>query len=204
MIILFSAWKMALVEQIALTRAGKCECGSMAENSAQSLLNWQRLYEWTEAQEPGAVLGESCTNSSCPLAKYLNEQTGRYWSVGPSIRLADGFVKDHLHKPEWVKALIEQTDEATGNEQGPVTREQHLSILEQVKDLVEPYTPTLGDEALYLTLLTSQVCLSVQNEYGAGNFADLETYNRMYAVARRVDVQARKLFDLLEQSGSEE
>ncbi|SRR6266702_690540 len=172
----------------------------MVENSAQSFLNWQRLYEWTEEKEPGAELGESCTNSSCPLAHYLNEQTGIYWSVGPSIRPADGTKKDRLHKPEWVKALIEQTDQATGNKQGPVTREQHLSILEKVKDLVEPYTPTPADEALFLTLLTSQVCLSVQREYAGGNFADLETYNRMYAVARRVDVQARKLFDLLEQA----
>jgi hypothetical protein len=173
----------------------------MAE-SAQALLNWQRLYEWTEAKEQGAVLGESCTNSSCPIAKYLNEETGIYWSVGPSIRPADGTKKDRLHKPEWVKRLIEETDQATGNKQGPVTREQHLSILEKVKDLAEPYTPTPADEALYLTLVTSQVCLIVQREYAGGNFADLETYNRLYAIARKVDVQARKLFDLLEQPTS--
>lgn len=167
--------------------------------SAQSLLNWQRLYDWTEQKEPGAVLGQSCTNSSCPLAEYLNEQTGMYWSVGPSIRPADGSVKDRLHKPEWVKALIEKTDQATGSESGPVTRELHLRILEQVREQAEPYTATPADEALYLTLLTGQVALAVQNEYAGGNLEDLETYNRLYAVARKVDVQARKLFDLLEQ-----
>lgn len=66
---------------------------------------------------------------------------------------------------------------------------------EQVK---EPYTPTPADEALYLTLLTPQVISRIQQEYGAGNFADLDTYNRLYEVARKADAQARKLLELLE------
>lgn len=103
-------------------------------DAAQSLLNWQRLQAWAEQKEPGAILGESCTNGSCPLALYLNEQTGKLWSVGPSIRPADGTPKDRLHKPAWVKALIEQTDQATGHQRGQVTREQFLSILESLKD----------------------------------------------------------------------
>jgi hypothetical protein len=106
--------------------------------AAQSLLDWQHLYTWAEQKEPGAILGESCTNSSCPLAEYLREQTGIYWSVGPSIRPADGTKRNRLDKPLWVKAMIEHTDQATGNQKGPVTREQLLEVLEQVKDLQEP------------------------------------------------------------------
>lgn len=60
------------------------------------------------------------------------------------------------------------------------------------------YTPTPADEALQLTLLTGHACLSIQHEYASGNIADLAAYNRLYEEARRVDGQARKLFDLLE------
>jgi hypothetical protein len=98
----------------------------------QELLDWQKMYNWTTEREPGAVLGQSCTNSSCPLATYLNEQAGKHWSVGPSIKRIG--TDERLQKPAWVKALIEKTDQATGNQSGPVTREQFLSVLEQVKE----------------------------------------------------------------------
>jgi len=102
--------------------------------STQDLLNWQRLYSWTEQKEPNAVLGESCTNILCPLAVYLNEQTNlEGWSIGPSIKCGD----ERLEKSEWVKALIVKTDEATGNKRGPVTRERFLVVLGQVKALVK-------------------------------------------------------------------
>ncbi|SRR6266487_4717093 len=60
------------------------------------------------------------------------------------------------------------------------------------------YTPTSADEALYATLLTVQVVQVIQQEYTNGKIADLETYNRLYEVARKADGQVRKLLDLLE------
>jgi hypothetical protein len=96
----------------------------------QDLLDWKSLHSWAEQKEANSVVGESCTNGSCPLAQYLHEQTDRYWSVGPSIR--SGEVR--LKKPAWVKALIEKTDQVNYNTRNPVTREQFLSVLEQVRE----------------------------------------------------------------------
>jgi hypothetical protein len=110
----------------------------------QDLLNWQRIYSWTEQKEPNTVLGESCTNILCPLAQYLNEQTGREgWSVGPAIKRGD----ERLNKSEWLKILIERTDEATDKKRSPVTREQFLTVLEQVKPDVsqELASASVGD-----------------------------------------------------------
>lgn len=166
--------------------------------NTQQLLTWPRVHEWAEQQEPGAIVGESCTNSTCPLANYLRDQTGIHWSVGPSIRPVDGTVQDRLNKPKWVQMMIDRTDEATGNKGGHVTREQLLAVLEQVKNEAEPYTPSPSDEGLFLTLLTGQVCQKIQSEYSAGRIADLDTYNCLSEMARKADMQARKLLQLLE------
>ena len=102
--------------------------------STQDLLNWQRIHDWAEQQEPGGTLGESCTNILCPLAQYLNAVTGlEGWSVGPAIKRGD----ERLKKALWVETLIAETDKATGNRSGPVTREQFLAALERVKELVK-------------------------------------------------------------------
>lgn len=97
----------------------------------QDLLNWQRIYDWTAQKEANSVVGESCTNGSCPLAQYLHEQTRRYWSVGPSIRSGE----TRLSKPAWVKALIEGVDQANYNTRNSVSREQFLGVLEQVREV---------------------------------------------------------------------
>lgn len=96
-------------------------------------LDWQKLYDWTLLQPAGAVLGESRTNTNDPLGRYLDQKTRtqhHYWSIGPLIR--NGY-EDRIPKPEWVKKLIELTDQATGDQGGPITREVYLKLLEQVK-----------------------------------------------------------------------
>jgi hypothetical protein len=104
----------------------------MKSMKTQNLLDWQRIYNWAAQHESGAVLGESCTNSLCPLAEYLNERAGKFWSVGPSIK-REG-TDERLEKPAWIKELIEQTDQATGHVRGSVTREQFLDALEKVRE----------------------------------------------------------------------
>lgn len=98
-----------------------------------ALDNWQGLYDWTESQPAGAVVGRSRTNSEDPLCGYLGAATKTravVWSVGPSIKTG---YEDRLVKPAWVKQLIELTDQATGGESGPITREVYLDLLTRVK-----------------------------------------------------------------------
>ncbi len=100
-----------------------------------SLLDWKRIYDWAEKQELGSILGISCTNSECPLAHYLHAQTGKLWTVGPSIRPMDGTKYNNLAKPAWVHALMNKVDMSAGVS---VTREQFLKILEEVKPTDQP------------------------------------------------------------------
>lgn len=105
----------------------------LVREAGQAALDWQKLYDWTLHQPAGAILGQSCTNSQCPLCAYLGAVTltrPNTWSVGPSIKTGYG---DKLQKPEWVKSLIKETDKATGGQSGPVSRETYLSVLERVK-----------------------------------------------------------------------
>ena len=60
------------------------------------------------------------------------------------------------------------------------------------------YTPTPADEALYATMLSTQVVGAIQQAYTDGKIADLETYNKLYEVARKADAQAQKVVKLLE------
>lgn len=62
----------------------------------------------------------------------------------------------------------------------------------------EQYTPTSTDEAIYAQLLTVQVVRAIQQAYTDGKM-DLETYNKLYEVARNADGQVRKCVELLEQ-----
>jgi hypothetical protein len=102
--------------------------------SAQELLDWQLLKAWAESKPAGSELGETCTNSKCPIANYLYEMTGKLWSVGPSIRPMDGTKHTGLDKPAWVDQLITLVDKiSTSSESVPVTREQFLKCLEEVK-----------------------------------------------------------------------
>lgn len=101
--------------------------------AGQAALDWQKLYDWTQSQPDDAVLGRSCVNTGDPLGKYLGDVTGTLadrWSIGPSIKTGYG---DRLDKPEWVKQLILETDKATGNVSGDVTREMYLRALLRVK-----------------------------------------------------------------------
>jgi hypothetical protein len=62
----------------------------------------------------------------------------------------------------------------------------------------EQHTPTSADEALYAQLLSVQVVRAIQQAYADGKM-DLETYNKLYEVARNADGQVRKCVDLLEE-----
>lgn len=99
-------------------------------SNAQVLLDWQLLKAWAQSKPAHSDVGLACTNSECPLARYLSEATGRHWSVGPSIRVMDGS-GDHLDKTSWVQSLIERVDDVAGHH--TITREQFLKCLEEVK-----------------------------------------------------------------------
>ena len=67
------------------------------------------------------------------MCKYLGQATHTrpgVWSIGLSMKTG---YEDRLKKPEWVKRLILETDNATGNESRQVTREMDLSVLERGK-----------------------------------------------------------------------
>lgn len=99
----------------------------------EELLDYQRMRTWAEGKPEGYEVGIACTNSRCPIANYLHEQTQKLWTVGPSIRPMDG-TKNHLDKPAWVEELIERIDGTSDSNDGKtVTREQFLHVLEKVK-----------------------------------------------------------------------
>lgn len=99
---------------------------------AQTLLDWQKLHDWTEGKPKGSEVGIACTNSDCPLANYLHDQTGKLWSVGPSIKVMDGS-RQRLDKPGWIQELTDRVDLTAGNKGRSISREQFLHILADVK-----------------------------------------------------------------------
>jgi hypothetical protein len=109
----------------------------MDEKQTQALLDWQKLHDWASSKEDGAILGQSCTNTDCPIANYLHEQTGEYWSVGPAIRLADRTLR--LDKSIWLDVLISSIDtiaaegRPSSDLKGPVSKEQFLRALTTVR-----------------------------------------------------------------------
>ncbi len=106
--------------------------------AGQAALDWQRLHDWAVRHHPGAILGDSCTDAICPLALYLNTQTpGHLWSVGSSIKLIED-PEQSLQKPDWVTALIRETDLVTGDQREEVTREQFLWVLDLVRGIRMP------------------------------------------------------------------
>lgn len=115
---------------------------------------------------------------------------------------------DHLKKPAWVDALIEQTNLINDNKYyGKITREQFLQALESVKDQAEPYTPTPTDEAMLLEILADDVCLKIQHEFAARSdiedwdafMREVDTFNRIGKIAERVEAHAHRLHLRLEE-----
>jgi len=115
--------------EIAYAQANGKVVRWLEKNDLQALLNWQRIHDWATAKPEGDELGQSCTNSQCPVALYLCEQTGRMWSVGPSIKIPGTSVR--LEKPAWVNTLLNLVD--TTERSVPITREQFLGLLDAVK-----------------------------------------------------------------------
>lgn len=102
--------------------------------TTQNLLDWQHIREWAESKPEGSRVGEACTNSKCPLANYLNEQTGHVWTVGPSIHVMGRDIR--LDKPSWVQMLIEVVDDLPDKDQAQwITREQFLASLDEVREI---------------------------------------------------------------------
>jgi hypothetical protein len=62
----------------------------------------------------------------------------------------------------------------------------------------QPYSPTPADEAIMAGLLTVQVVGAIQQAYVDKKIIDLETYNTLYAAAKRADAQVQKVSKLLE------
>ncbi len=104
----------------------------MSELNAQDLLDWQKLHDWASAKSKGSEVSVACTNLRCPVANYLHEQTQKLWSVGASIKTMDG-TKYRLDKPAWVQELVERVDLTTFNQNKPISREQFLQCLNDVK-----------------------------------------------------------------------
>lgn len=103
------------------------------EKDLEELLDYERLKAWTEGKKPGDIIGTACTNTLCPLANYLHEQTDKLWSVGPWIKTMDG-TRMRIDIPAWVQGLIDRVDgEADAHDSMPVTREDFLRYLEEVK-----------------------------------------------------------------------
>lgn len=107
---------------------------TMTELNAQDLLDWQHLYDWTAGKPKGSKVGIACTNSRCPIANYLGDMTNKLWSVGPSIRAMNGSTRERLDKPAWIQELMNCVDgDADAHDSMPVTREDFLRYLEEVK-----------------------------------------------------------------------
>lgn len=110
------------------------------EEQYQALLDWQCLHNWAEAQKAESIIGERWNNMCCPVARYLQAQTGRRWSVGPSIRPADSSPVQRLEKPLWLEDLIREVDAPAAMREDArqshiskyITREEFLTALSEV------------------------------------------------------------------------
>jgi hypothetical protein len=100
--------------------------------NAQDLLDWQKLHDWASAKPKGSQVGIACTNTDCPVANYLHDQTKKFWSVGLSIKVMDG-TRRRLDKPGWIQELTDRVDLLAANKSKPISREQFLDILADVK-----------------------------------------------------------------------
>lgn len=61
----------------------------------------------------------------------------------------------------------------------------------------EEYQITPADQALFTQLVTGRVVLAIQEAYAADKI-DQPTYTRLYGLARRADMEMRKLQAMLE------
>jgi hypothetical protein len=60
--------------------------------------------------------------------------TNKLWSVGPSIKAMNGSTRERIDKLKWIIELIDRIDgEADAHDSMPVTREDFLRYLEEVK-----------------------------------------------------------------------
>lgn len=101
---------------------------------SQELFDYERIRQWAESQEQGAIVGTSCTANACPLAQYLYDLTNKCWFVGLSrVRPAGGTRLDRLDNAAWVSDIIEQVDEMAGGVIQTITREMFLEVLDRVK-----------------------------------------------------------------------
>lgn len=65
----------------------------------------------------------------------------------------------------------------------------------------DEYQITPADQALFTQLVTSRVALAIQEAYAADK-VDQPTYTRLYGLARRADMEMRKLQAMLEEKES--
>ena len=103
----------------------------------QTLLDWQKLYDWAQTQPAETIIGKRCDNGCCPVARYLQEKTGQRWSVGPSLRLANESAAHRIEKPLWIEDLIRAVDAPAMSEDVHhvskyITREEFLTALDAV------------------------------------------------------------------------
>lgn len=102
--------------------------------SGPPLLDWQRIHDWAADKEPGSKAGTACSRHLCPLSYYLGDVTGMCWSVSQTaIRPVNGWRPYWLIKPAWVDSLITAVDRIRDGYKRPITREQFLQALEEVK-----------------------------------------------------------------------
>ncbi len=58
--------------------------------------------------------------------------------------------------------------------------------------------PTIGDEVTYAGLLSARLVRAIQQAYTDGHI-DLETYNKLYEMARKSDAQVERLARLIDE-----
>src|SRR5690348_9015352 len=118
------------------------------EKHMENLLDYERIKAWAESKEPGYEVGIACTNTRCPLANYLHEQTDKLWSVGLSIKVMDGS-RSRLDKPLWIQELTDRVDLTTGYKSKPISREQFLHILADVKRVCDLEVKAEREEVIH-------------------------------------------------------
>ena len=82
--------------------------------------------EWLEGKDPSEIAGISVNSTSCPLAVYLQNETGHLWEVE----------RDHYHDaitshdlPRWAQQFVVNVDDFTLGEPGKVSARDSLELL---------------------------------------------------------------------------
>lgn len=70
---------------------------------------------WLETKKPDDIVGKTRSACSCPLAKYLREQTGKVWFVGGShYNYAGDYYRVDAEShtlPIWAESFMDKVDE---------------------------------------------------------------------------------------------